>query len=125
MMMMTWHVWHDDVALHVRSRICCSLPLHAYRFQHIYMWALFPLMQIAFQVSPATESGSTPRPRACLVADAPRRTASPHQIGDLKGLLQRETSGTKLHGATAGELATVALVRRRLLLLTWQQDTHA
>ena len=47
------------------------------------MWALFPLMQVAFQV------------------------------GDLKGLLQRETSGSKLAGASAFELATVALGKVR------------
>jgi hypothetical protein len=33
------------------------------------------------------------------------------QIGDVQALFQRETAGTKLHGVTRGELATVALVR--------------
>ncbi len=61
-------------------RFDARLPRHWYhRFQHVYMWALFPLMQVAFQV------------------------------GDVKALLQRETAGTKLRGASAGELATVAL----------------
>jgi len=50
-----------------------------HRWQHIYMWALFPFMQVAFQ------------------------------IGDIKALLTRETAGTKLRGVTAMELATVAL----------------
>ena len=41
------------------------------------------------------------------------RLHHPHaQIGDIQALFQRETAGTKLHGVTAGELATVALVRR-------------
>ena len=61
-------------------RFDARLPRYWYhRFQHVYMWALFPLMQVAFQ------------------------------IGDVQALFQRETAGTKLHGVTAGELATVAL----------------
>ena len=51
------------------------LPVH--RWQHLYMWALFPFMQLAFQV------------------------------GDLTAFFTRETAGTKLRGATGGELATV------------------
>ena len=45
-------------------------------------------------------------------ADRPHALHHPRaQIGDIQALFQRETAGTKLHGVTAGELATVALVR--------------
>ena len=50
-----------------------------HRFQHYYLFAAFPLMQLAFQV------------------------------GDLKGLFTRDCEGAKLHGATALELATVVV----------------
>lgn len=71
-------------------RFDARLPrLPAHKFQHIYMWALFPFMQVAFQ------------------------------IGDIKALFQRETAGTRLRGATRTELATVVagkLVHFALLL---------
>ena len=50
-----------------------------HRFQHVYMWALFPLMQLAFQV------------------------------GDLKALFTRRTEGASLRGASLPELASVVL----------------
>jgi len=53
------------------------LPIH--RWQHVYMWALFPFLQLAFQV------------------------------GDVKAFFQKETAGTKLRGATRTELNTVLL----------------
>ncbi|KAF8070962.1 acyl-lipid (7-3)-desaturase [Scenedesmus sp. PABB004] len=48
-----------------------------HQFQHIYMWATFPLLQIMFQV------------------------------GDVKGLLSNRTGGATLYGATEGERRTV------------------
>ena len=61
-------------------RFDARLPRHPmHRWQHIYMWALFPFLQLAFQV------------------------------GDVKAFFQRETAGTKLRGATRSELATVLL----------------
>ena len=61
-------------------RFDARLPRMAWhKWQHIYMWALFPFMQVAFQ------------------------------IGDVTALLTRETKGSRLVGATAWELATVAL----------------
>lgn len=50
-----------------------------HQFQHLYMWALFPFMLLTFH------------------------------LGDLQGMTRKETSGTKLHGASLFELATVAL----------------
>ena len=50
-----------------------------HRWQHVYMWALFPLMQVAFQV------------------------------GDLKALFTRRTEGASLRGASPLELAGVLL----------------
>eukprot|EP00238_Polyblepharides_amylifera_P014963 CAMPEP_0196579002 /NCGR_PEP_ID=MMETSP1081-20130531/15626_1 /TAXON_ID=36882 /ORGANISM="Pyramimonas amylifera, Strain CCMP720" /LENGTH=546 /DNA_ID=CAMNT_0041898427 /DNA_START=112 /DNA_END=1752 /DNA_ORIENTATION=+ len=50
-----------------------------HKFQHIYMWMIFPLMQAAFE------------------------------LGDMKGLITRRTSGASIYGADAKELATVPL----------------
>lgn len=50
-----------------------------HKYQHIYMWALFPLLQLGFQAS------------------------------DLKALFERKTVGARMYGATATELATIAL----------------
>ena len=58
-------------------RFDARLPkLWFHRFQHLYMWALFPFLQLAFHV------------------------------GDVQAVFQRETAGTKLRGATGRELAT-------------------
>ena len=48
-----------------------------HKFQHLYLFLAFPLMQVAFQV------------------------------GDITGLITKDCEGAKLHGATAVELATV------------------
>ena len=48
-----------------------------HKFQHLYLFLAFPLMQVAFQV------------------------------GDITGLITKDCEGAKLHGATALELATV------------------
>eukprot|EP00879_Flechtneria_rotunda_P002961 GHRR01003178.1.p1 GENE.GHRR01003178.1~~GHRR01003178.1.p1 ORF type:complete len:477 (+),score=112.19 GHRR01003178.1:211-1641(+) len=48
-----------------------------HKYQHIYMWALFPMLQIMFQ------------------------------FGDLKALLTNRTEGATLYGATDAERATV------------------
>ena len=50
-----------------------------HKFQHLYLFAAFPLMQLSFQV------------------------------GDITGLMTRDCEGAKLHGATAMELATVVI----------------
>jgi fatty acid desaturase (delta-4 desaturase) len=50
-----------------------------HKFQHLYMFLAFPLMQVAFQ------------------------------IGDIQGLITKDCEGAKLHGATNAELATVVL----------------
>lgn len=50
-----------------------------HKYQHIYMWATFPLLQLIFQV------------------------------GDIKGLLENRTGGASLYGATPFEKATVVL----------------
>jgi fatty acid desaturase (delta-4 desaturase) len=50
-----------------------------HKYQHLYLFLAFPLMQLAFQV------------------------------GDIQGLLTRDCEGAKLHGATNLELATVVL----------------
>lgn len=81
------HVHCNDVALDedVFSgfpllRFDARLPRQWFhRYQHLYMWALFPFLQLSFQ------------------------------IGDIQALFQRETAGTKLRGATSRELLTVAL----------------
>ncbi|KAK3246002.1 hypothetical protein CYMTET_44453 [Cymbomonas tetramitiformis] len=48
-----------------------------HKFQHLYMWLLFPLMQVAFEV------------------------------GDLKAVFDKRTAGASLRGATPFEYATV------------------
>lgn len=48
-----------------------------HKFQHIYMWAAFPMMQVAFEV------------------------------GDMKAFFGRRTAGASLHGADKVEMATV------------------
>jgi fatty acid desaturase (delta-4 desaturase) len=48
-----------------------------HKYQHIYMWATFPLLQLVFQ------------------------------FGDLQGLLTNRTAGATLYGATQAEKATV------------------
>lgn len=50
-----------------------------HKYQHIYMWALFPMMQLAFQA------------------------------GDWQAIVQGRTAGATLHGATAGQRALAAL----------------
>jgi acyl-lipid (7-3)-desaturase (Delta-4 desaturase) len=50
-----------------------------HKFQHIYLFLAFPMMQVAFQV------------------------------GDIVGLFTKDTEGAKLHGATALELSTVVI----------------
>jgi fatty acid desaturase (delta-4 desaturase) len=50
-----------------------------HKFQHLYLFLAFPLMQVAFQV------------------------------GDITGLITKDCEGAKLHGATALELSTVVL----------------
>lgn len=50
-----------------------------HKFQHVYMWLLFPFMLLSFH------------------------------LGDVMGVVRRETSGSKLHGASAFELATVIM----------------
>ena len=50
-----------------------------HKFQHLYLFLAFPLMQVAFQV------------------------------GDIVGLFTKDTEGAKLHGATALELSTVVI----------------
>ena len=50
-----------------------------HKFQHLYMFLAFPLMQVVFQV------------------------------GDIVGLFTKDTEGAKLHGATALELSTVII----------------
>ena len=50
-----------------------------HKFQHLYMFLAFPLMQVAFQV------------------------------GDITGLVTKDCEGAKLHGATALELSTVVI----------------
>lgn len=50
-----------------------------HKFQHLYLFLAFPLMQVAFQ------------------------------IGDITGLITKDCEGAKLHGATFLELATVVV----------------
>jgi fatty acid desaturase (delta-4 desaturase) len=50
-----------------------------HKFQHLYLFLAFPLLQVAFQV------------------------------GDIVGLFTKDTEGAKLHGATALELSTVVI----------------
>ena len=50
-----------------------------HRYQHVYMWLLFPLMQLAFQA------------------------------GDWQAIVQGRTAGATLHGATAAQRALAAL----------------
>mmetsp|Transcript_20975 Transcript_20975/g.35178 ORF Transcript_20975/g.35178 Transcript_20975/m.35178 type:complete len:561 (-) Transcript_20975:446-2128(-) len=61
-------------------RFDARLPKYWYhKYQHMYMWLAFPLMQVAFEV------------------------------GDLKAFFARRTAGATLHGADNKELATVLL----------------
>ena len=67
---------------------------HAY--QHVYMWLLFPLMQLAFQA------------------------------GDFQAIVLGRTAGATLHGATAGQRAMAALgkVAHYSLLIASPWLTH-
>jgi len=67
-----------------------------HRYQHVYMWLLFPLMQLAFQA------------------------------GDWQAIVQGRTAGATLHGATAGQRALAALgkVAHYSLLMVVPFYTH-
>ena len=72
---------HGSRCLHCHASLAfrCSQTEGYHRFQHLYMFLAFPMLQVAFQV------------------------------GDIVGLFTRDTEGAKLHGATMWELATVVI----------------
>ncbi|KAL4444962.1 hypothetical protein ABPG77_004012 [Micractinium sp. CCAP 211/92] len=92
---LTWR-YHHQVSHHIHCNdealdedVLSSFPLLRFdarlprrwyhRYQHIYMWATFPLLQLVFQ------------------------------IGDWQALLANRTAGATMYGATTAERATVVL----------------
>lgn len=110
-----------------------------HKYQHIYMWATFPLLTLVFTVrwvgaDPRASPEQSPAARVRIQApNQARHTRQPpyprcptptlHQAGDIKALFDNRTHGASLYGAGAWERTTVVLGKLAhfglLLALPW------